>query len=86
MKDTSIKKLSLYHYRACPFCEMTRRAIRHLNVNVELKDINKNSKDRQALINGGGKPQVPCLKITNGKNKTRWLYESADIIHYLQQL
>lgn len=35
------------------------------------------------LREGGGKTQVPCLRIGEGSN-AKWLYESDDIIRYLQ--
>ena len=38
----------------------------------------------QALLSGGGKTQVPCLKIEDGAGKVRWMYESGDILAYLE--
>lgn len=38
--------LSLYQFRACPFCINTRRAIHALGVDIELRDINKDIKHR----------------------------------------
>lgn len=73
---------SLYQFFACPFCVKTRRAIHTLGVNVELRDINKEAHHRQDLEQGGGKVKVPCLRIDEGEN-TRWMYESSDIIDYL---
>jgi len=32
----------------------------------------------------GGRVTVPCLRIDNGDN-IEWLYESSDIIDYLQR-
>jgi len=37
------------------------------------------------LIKEGGKRTVPCLKITDENQKVTWLYESSDVINYLQQ-
>jgi glutathione S-transferase len=52
---------------------------------VGKKNIATNSTARDELIQGGGKPTVPCLKIErNGED--RWLYESGDIIAYLEQV
>ena len=31
-----------------------------------------------------GKAKVPCLKITDQAGQTQWLYESGEIINYLQ--
>ena len=82
--EASLEGLSLYQFFACPFCVKTRRALRRLNINLTLKDINKNQHYRQELAQGGGKVQVPCLRIEED-GKTRWLYESNDIIEFLNQ-
>ena len=79
----NIKHLSLYHFKLCPFCIMTRRGIKKLDLDIELRDINKHPQHRKALLKGGGKAQVPCLRIENQDGKIRWLYESQDIIRYL---
>jgi len=36
------------------------------------------------LIAGGGKGQVPCLRIEHENGSVEWMYESVDIIRYLQ--
>jgi len=38
----------------------------------------------QALIQGGGKTQVPCLRIEQSDGSVEWMYESNDIIRYLR--
>ena len=75
---------SLYHYRACPFCAITKAALKQIDLKVAERDIQKNSVYRSELIRGGGKAQVPCLKIEEG-GREQWLYESRDIIHYLNR-
>lgn len=45
-----------------------------------------NTSDRQhaqALLHGGGKTQVPCLRIEQADGSVEWMYESDDIIGYL---
>ncbi len=74
---------SLYQFFACPFCVKTRRAVHALGVDLELRDINKEPHRRAELEQGGGRVKVPCLRIDNGDQVT-WLYESGDIIEYLQ--
>lgn len=37
----------------------------------------------QALMQGGGKTQVPCLRIEQSDGQVEWMYESNDIIQYL---
>lgn len=80
----AVKGLSLYQFFACPFCVKTRRAIHALNINIEARDINKETKYRQDLLLNGGKIAVPCLRIEEG-NSVRWMYESNDIINFLQK-
>ena len=77
-------KFVLYHYAACPFCAITRSAIDYLDVEVEERDILKHNVYRSELLSGGGKAQVPCLKIEVGE-QSQWLYESKDIVQYLRQ-
>ncbi|WP_286975698.1 glutaredoxin domain-containing protein [Pseudomonas sp.] len=76
--------LALYQFKACPFCVKTRRTLHKLNVPVVLRDAKNNEQDRQALLEQGGKIQVPCLRIEeNGESK--WLYESKAINAYLEE-
>jgi glutaredoxin len=73
--------LSLYEFYACPFCVKTRRAIHRLNIDISTRDIRKNP-DYYQELEAQGSTQVPCLKIEKD-NEVQWLYESSDIIHYL---
>ena len=38
----------------------------------------------KALMQGGGKTQVPCLRIEHENGRVEWMYESNDIIQYLK--
>lgn len=83
------ENLSLYHLPTCPFCVKVRRAMKREGIELPLMNIKDNNYAvREELINGGGKPTVPCLKITHAgnhaDNKVEWLYESNDIIAYLE--
>lgn len=75
---------SLYHFRSCPFCAYTRSAINHIDIEVEERDIARSPAYRAELIKGGGRAQVPCLRIESNE-EVRWLYESQDIVRYLQR-
>lgn len=75
--------LTLYQFYACPFCVRTRRAIHRLNLPIETRDAQNDPVDRQALKEGGGEIKVPCLRIEEA-GETRWMYESMDIIAYLE--
>ena len=82
--DEEAASLSLYQFYACPFCVRTRRAIHRLNLPIQTRDAQNNPVDRQALQDGGGEIKVPCLRIEE-EGETRWMYESMDIIEYLEQ-
>jgi glutaredoxin len=83
--DARTRNLALYHFPTCPFCLKTRRTIRRLSLNIELRDAKHDEAHRAALITGGGKPQVPCLLIRDANNQQTWLYESDAINAYLNR-
>jgi len=82
--EAEAARLSLYQLHACPFCVKTRRAAHRLNVPLTLRDVKRDPQARQELQAGGGKIKSPCLRIDDAKG-TRWMYESKDIIAYLDQ-
>jgi glutaredoxin len=82
--DQAARSLTLYQFHACPFCVKTRRALHRLNVPVALRDAKNSEQDRQALLAGGGRIKVPCLRIEEA-GKTTWMYESKAIIDYLDK-
>jgi glutathione S-transferase len=75
--------MALYQYFACPFCIKTRRALHRLNLPLELRDAQHDREHRATLAREGGRIQVPCLRVDSADG-TRWLYESDDIIRYLE--
>lgn len=79
------QNLALYHFPTCPFCLKTRRTMKRLSLNIELRDAQHDDAHRAALIAGGGKPQVPCLLITDAGGKQTWLYESDAINAWLNR-
>lgn len=83
--DDAMAPLALYQFHACPFCVKTRRALRRLGLDIELRDARDNAQWRSELERGGGRVQVPCLYIPDNPPDTQWLYESDDIIAYLEQ-
>jgi glutaredoxin len=83
--DRQCRNLAIYQFKTCPFCIKVRREIRRLSLNIELRDAQKDPQNREALLQGGGQVKVPCLKITDAQGKSQWMYESADIIQYLQK-
>ena len=83
--DEKTNNLMLYEMLACPFCVKVRREIKRLGLNIQKRDVKRNQEDMADLLNGGGKFQVPCLRIETDQ-QTSWLYESDDIVNYLRSL
>lgn len=83
--DTSSKHLMLYQFKMCPYCVKARRAIKRLSLKIETRDALREESSREELLAGGGKIKVPCLRIADEDGNTTWMYESSDIITYLQE-
>jgi glutaredoxin len=83
--DAATRRLSLYQFATCPYCIKVRRAIRKLQLNIELRDASRNPAFHEELRLYGGKLQTPCLRIDQTEGETQWLYESSAIIRYLKQ-
>ncbi len=77
-------KLALYYSNYCFFCQKVMMFLRGKDINLDMRS----TSDREhaaALMQGGGKTQVPCLRIENAQGEVQWMYESNDIIQYLSQ-
>jgi len=83
--DKKSADLTLYQYEACPFCVKVRREMKRQSLNIETRDVKRSDTAREELLAGGGNLKVPCLRINDGKNGFQWIYESGDIIGYLQR-
>lgn len=82
--EQELNQFALYQFFACPFCIKTRRALHRLNLPMELRNAQQGSHFRDELAEGGGRVKVPCLRIDEN-GTTTWMYESNDIIQYLEQ-
>jgi len=82
--DAQTASLVLYQYEACPFCVKVRRSLKPHALKIETRDVKRNQIAREELLAGGGELQVPCLRIEEGELGYRWMYESSDIIRYLE--
>lgn len=73
----------LFHSETCGFCHRVRRYLDQAGWQLPLRDIARDAGARDELVAGGGRSQVPCLRIQRDGQVT-WLYESLDIIDYLE--
>ncbi len=80
-----LKNYSLYQFHSCPFCVKVRRAMQRLNLPIELRDAKNNQMFRDELQQQGGKLKAPCLRIEKSDGTVEWMYESNDIIAYLEK-
>jgi glutathione S-transferase len=72
--------LVLYNMEASPYCRKVREALSELDVAFVVRNVPKGSPKRDALVERGGKMQVPYLvDPTTGRE----MYESDDIVAYL---
>jgi glutaredoxin len=83
--DLECSQLALYHFKTCPFCIKVRHEMGRLSLPITLRDAQHTPEHRDALLQGGGKIQTPCLRITDAQGQVQWMYESGDIIKYLRQ-
>jgi glutaredoxin len=82
--DAQTKHLVMYQFLTCPFCIRTRRAIRRLSLDIETRDALAHAPSRRQLLEGGGRIMVPCLRISAADGSVQWLYESREIVKYLE--
>ena len=82
--NTETRKLTLYQYKACPFCVKVRMAMKRLSLNVITRDAKRSETAKAELLAGGGILKVPCLKIVDDNGTETWMYESTEIIAYLE--
>lgn len=80
----SLNNHQLYYFTTCPYCIKVRIAMWMQGIKIPLKNIQSNRDYRAELIEGGGRAQVPCLRIETGHGEVSWMYESDDIIRYLK--
>ena len=83
--DQQCQNLALYQFSTCPFCIKVRQEMRRLSLPIEKRDAQHDTTNRNALLQGTGATQVPCLQITETNGQTRWLQDSAAIVAYLRE-
>ena len=83
--DQQCQSLALYQFSTCPFCIKVRQEMRRLSLPIEKRDAQHHTANRDALLQGTGATQVPCLRITEADGQTRWLQDSTEIMAYLRE-
>jgi len=76
------RSLELWSFEASPFCRIVREALCTLELPYLLHNVAKGSPGREAFVARSGKMMVPWLSDPNTGTQ---LFESADIVTYLEQ-
>lgn len=74
--------LVLYSFEASPYCRIVREVLSELELPYELHNVGKGSANRPQLRARSGRMMVPWL---HDPNTGREMFESADIVGYLEQ-
>jgi glutathione S-transferase len=74
--------LELWSFEASPFCRLVREQLCSLELPYRLHNVAKGSLGREAFVARSGAMQVPYLV---DPNTGRELFESGDIVHYLDE-
>ena len=85
IKSDTIAHLALYYFPSCPYCRMVLKQINRQSLSIELRNIHDETRFKKELISGGGKKTVPCLKVDKTDGSSYWMYESMDIVAFLQE-
>lgn len=77
-----MKKLELYYFESCPYCQIVMTALRQtgLEDKVTYIDIHEDYKNKDKLVQLTGRGTVPCLFI-DGKP----MHESRDIAAWIHK-
>ena len=72
----------LFTSDTCGFCARVRQFLQQRGMSMEFRDTLRDPAAFKELLQGRGRGTVPCLRIQRG-DEVEWLYESMDIISYL---
>ncbi len=83
--DRETSRLALYYHEGCVFCIRVLRVIERLHLKIDFRNIREVPAYRDQLVEQGGSSTVPCLQIRRDDGEMEWLYESHQIIDYLEK-
>jgi len=83
--DQQTATLALYEMPACPYCCKVRRRVRKLGLNIPGRDVYADDDAYNTLVAATHSSQVPCLYISAPGMEPRWLFESNDIVAWLEE-
>ena len=75
--------LTLYEDPLCPFCMRVKQYLKSVGLSIPMKNTMVDIQAYKELLLGGGRATVPCLQIKHDDGRVDWMYESLDIIKYI---
>lgn len=87
IKDMNIEPTSieLWSYEASPHCRLVREVLTELEIPYLLHNVGKRSPNRKRFVQKSGRMMVPYLVDSNTDKGSKGMFESCDIIKYLQK-
>jgi len=82
--DAVTAQLLLYEMPMCPYCCKVRRRVRSLGLDIVSRNVARDDAALAAMLAATDSSQVPCLYINEPGEEPRWLFESNDIVAYLE--
>lgn len=79
-------KLTLYQDPLCPFCMRVKSFLSLRNIDLPMRNTMTDVVAYKELLAGGGRATVPCLRIEREDGNVEWMYESIDIMQYIDQV
>ncbi len=76
--------LALYTSPWCWYCRRVIQVIDRLALDIELRDVSRKPEHRQELAAATGRRTVPVLRITHLDGAEEWMFESREIVRYLE--
>ena len=83
-RSEALRGCELYHFQASPFAARVRGALAKFQVEIPMHDVLESNKAWKELIAGGKRDRVPCLKVTEPGAPDRWIYESLEIVKFIE--
>lgn len=78
------EKFVLYQDPFCPFCRRVTDFMESNDIVIPTRDITRDGSAYRDLVRGGGRGTIPCLQITSENGNATWMYESLEIIAFLE--
>ncbi|MCY3858616.1 MAG: glutathione S-transferase N-terminal domain-containing protein [Gammaproteobacteria bacterium] len=78
--------ITLYQDPICPFCMRVKSFLSTHEIEIPMRNTVMDISAYKELVTGGGRATVPCLRIERDDGQVEWLYESLDIMRFIDEV